>query len=571
VLGIFSNETSAHQFGGGYYDSTIYSISIKTFDVKTQEYSWGWYVFPKSDFSSVPDLFKEFNNLPHSIDSIWGGVYRGPKSPIMLGIYVNSETYELSTNTINSFTKTYPYIFIEDSAVVNLIAFGISLDNVKDYRYRIVENDSTELIPWSPIPKLEQKNKAIRPYAVFGPFKALNKQWMVEVVNIKNYYIRDGVVFDWRINCKPAISKLIIRTNNDNFNIADKKKNHNYATSFDPSGVPLDLKFPADSVGELSLVFKEHPSIPYLICIEKEGKDIIESVWSWFLEDNLKIDSMHFSEPGKYAITVEYEGFIRSKNKKKLRIPFEVLPPPSKTFSAAQIVQYGTGIFFFLLFFFLSYYFYNKRKLRIANQLKEQTTLKLKSIRSQLNPHFMFNALGSIQGLMNKNEIEAANNYLSRFANLTRKVLDTSENELISLSDELKILEDYLYMEQLRFGFQYVISTEIDLNQANIEIPAMLIQPFVENAVKHGVSTLDGNGRIEVAISKLGNDLVLLVIDNGKGFSTEKINDNAGLGLKLCRERIALLNKTYTGQKISMDIVSDTKGTQVKVILCNWL
>ena len=108
----------------------------------------------------------------------------------------------------------------------------------------------------------------------------------------------------------------------------------------------------------------------------------------------------------------------------------------------------------------------DERKLKQSIQENETVTLKLMAIRSQLNPHFMFNALTSIQ---------AANHYLSLFANLTRKVLNTSDQDLISLEDELKIQEDYLQMEQLRFGFQYNVKVGEDINIANTEIPAMLL------------------------------------------------------------------------------------------------
>jgi len=210
------------------------------------------------------------------------------------------------------------------------------------------------------------------------------------------------------------------------------------------------------------------------------------------------------------------------------------------------------------------------RKLKQSIQEKESANLKLRSIRSQLNPHFMFNALTSIQGLMNKNDIPAANHYLTLFANLTRKVLNTSDQDLISLEDELKIQEDYLQMEQLRFGFEYGVKVGGDINIANTEIPAMLLQPFVENAVKHGVALLKQNGRIQVQISKQGNNLVLSVTDNGKGFDKEKITEKEGsLGLKLSEERIALLNQVHPDQPAILIIDSKQTGTTIAITLTN--
>ena len=211
----------------------------------------------------------------------------------------------------------------------------------------------------------------------------------------------------------------------------------------------------------------------------------------------------------------------------------------------------------------------DERKLKQSIQEKESVNLKLRSIRSQLNPHFMFNALTSIQGLMNKNDIPAANHYLALFANLTRKVLNTTDQDLISLEDELKIQEDYLQMEQLRFGFQYQITVGEEINIANTEIPAMLLQPFVENAVKHGVALLQQNGSIHMQINKQVNNLSLSVTDNGKGFDKEVTQQKDSLGLKLSEEHIALLNQVNPDQPVVLNIDSKQTGTTITITFIN--
>jgi sensor histidine kinase YesM len=212
-----------------------------------------------------------------------------------------------------------------------------------------------------------------------------------------------------------------------------------------------------------------------------------------------------------------------------------------------------------------------KLMLERAMQAQETINLKLRSIRSQLNPHFMFNALTSIQNLMNKNDIAGANHYLAMFADLTRKVLNTSDQELISLEDELHIQEDYLQMEQLRFGFRYKVKVDESINIANTQIPAMLLQPFVENAVKHGVAPLQQKGMIQVQIVKQGNDLVLSVIDNGKGFDKNLVQNQNSLGLKLSTERIALLNQLHKDQPVTLNIDPKPGCTTITIILVNLL
>lgn len=195
---------------------------------------------------------------------------------------------------------------------------------------------------------------------------------------------------------------------------------------------------------------------------------------------------------------------------------------------------------------------------------------ELRAIHSRINPHFIFNALSSIQNLMNKNDIEGANHYLGKFSELTRKVLDSSDAEMISLDDELKILEDYIQMEQLRFGFMYEIKTGENINTTNIEVPAMLLQPFVENAVKHGVSALNKDGMIRILASRVQNDIILKVEDNGAGFSEESINGNSK-GIKLVKERIALLNQSFGSETLELKINSGESGTTVILKLKNWI
>lgn len=229
------------------------------------------------------------------------------------------------------------------------------------------------------------------------------------------------------------------------------------------------------------------------------------------------------------------------------------------------IVAFSIGLAFFVILYFIKKR--NKKKLAENEQQKNIVKLQLNSIRSQLNPHFLFNALSGIQNLMNKNEIDNANKYLSKFARLTRNVLD--DKELISLSQEKALLDDYLQMEQLRFGFKYEITHYENLDLANIEIPSMLLQPFVENAVKHGISQKANDGKVMITFIKQANDLVLTVTDNGNGFSTEKKKD--GLGLPLSDSRIALLNSIYKRNLFTLDIQSTSNGTKISLTLTGWL
>ena len=209
----------------------------------------------------------------------------------------------------------------------------------------------------------------------------------------------------------------------------------------------------------------------------------------------------------------------------------------------------------------------NKTKLAAEQQQKQLAHLQLNSVRSQLNPHFLFNALAGIQNLMNKNETDNANKYLIKFARLTRNVLDNKG--LISITEEKKLLDDYLQMEKLRFGFQYEITSSKDLNTENTEIPSMLLQPFVENAVKHGIAQMGNEGKIAINFEKQSANLILQIKDNGQGFQAD--TDYNGLGLVLSKQRIAILNSIYKETPFNLDIKSDTKGTAVSITLTEWV
>lgn len=517
-------------------------------------------------------------------------IERRPQTPIFLGIKLNTYLSNVNGPKVQSYTKVFSSYRITDSTEATIIALGITSENEQDYKYHVVENDSIEIIPWSPIPQIDKnfglkeefekrfkRNPPVITYANLGTFNSPGKQLLIEVVNKNDYSIRDGIILDWKVNFKPVVTQIIVKTKRNYFNLNFAELNRDYATEFDPqTGMPTNLAFPVDSIEKFSFTFMEHVTVPYKMTLKKSLKQKAYSteIYYYFLENDFDFYSSNYNIPGDYELVIEpvLSGYRKITEDQKLRFKFKVLPPSSKakTFSLIQISIWGSGILLLMAFIFTGYYIFNKRKLLKARQQKELTRLKLKSIQSQLNPHFMFNALSSIQNLMNKNDIEGANRYLGKFSGLTRKVLDSSDAEMISLEDELKILEDYIQMEQLRFGFMYEIKTGENINTTNIEVPAMLLQPFVENAVKHGVSALNKDGMIRILVSRVQNNIILQVEDNGAGFSEESIKGNSK-GIKMVKERIALLNQSFGSETLELKINSGESGTTVILKLKNWV
>lgn len=215
----------------------------------------------------------------------------------------------------------------------------------------------------------------------------------------------------------------------------------------------------------------------------------------------------------------------------------------------------------------------NKIKIR---QIKKQEAakrrikeLEIKAVRSQMNPHFIFNALNSIQSLINGNQYKEANIYLSKFAVLLRGVLKNSEKPTVTLSDELQAVELYCQLEQLRFEFKFEISIAPEVDGDLIEIPGMIIQPLVENAIVHGLSPKGNEGELNINIERQNGNLCVCVTDNGGGLNSQKVDElsQKGFGLKLVEERINILNLDGKEASLIVENRSDATGTVATLII----
>lgn len=180
-----------------------------------------------------------------------------------------------------------------------------------------------------------------------------------------------------------------------------------------------------------------------------------------------------------------------------------------------------------------------------ALYLAKITSNELKALRAQMNPHFIFNALSSVQFYISENQKEKAGYYLSSFSKLTRRILSQSENERISLADEIETLNLFLELECVRMknGFDYEVTIDNRIDPDNTEIPSMLIQPLAENAVWHGVSNAREKGKIKIHFSRKNEELRISVTDNGRGLDNEKTDKPKSRGIKITQDRIARFNK----------------------------
>jgi ligand-binding sensor domain-containing protein len=194
---------------------------------------------------------------------------------------------------------------------------------------------------------------------------------------------------------------------------------------------------------------------------------------------------------------------------------------------------------------------YVRKRERIKTQINKQyANIELKALQAQMNPHFIFNCLNSIQHFIILNDEVSASKYLTKFSMLMRKFLEHSKSNIVTLQEEVELLRLYVELEALRsknkFNFTLKIAPEIDI--FNIEIPSMLFQPFIENAITHGLLSLERKGTLLLSFELEGNYLTGIIEDDGVGrkkaieINKNTYKDHASRGMEIIKERIAVLN-----------------------------
>ena len=217
---------------------------------------------------------------------------------------------------------------------------------------------------------------------------------------------------------------------------------------------------------------------------------------------------------------------------------------------------------------------YLKRKADLKNKLVGS---QLTALKSQMNPHFMFNALNSIQDLMLHKDTKGSNLYISKFSNLMRKVLNASDQSSITLQEEIEILSLYLELEKLRFGNEFTFELNLDeaIDPYSVTLPSMILQPFVENAIKHGLLHKKGEKKLSIQFI-LQEQLICEITDNGIGRKhAEEIksrqNRNTSFATRATEKRIELLNSfdrvNYKFEIIDLIENGQAAGTKVRISL----
>jgi len=200
------------------------------------------------------------------------------------------------------------------------------------------------------------------------------------------------------------------------------------------------------------------------------------------------------------------------------------------------------------------------RKEEAKRKIKE---LELKFLRSQMNPHFLFNSINSIQNLILNEQIDLALNYLNDFSRLIRRVLSYSEKDSVTIQEEIEFLEEYLRLEKLRFKDKVQVKITVDpqLDTAFDRMPPMLVQPVVENAIKHGLLPKESDGLLQIIFSANNDTLKITVEDNGLGRKhseevAKRNGNHQSMGTRIIKDRLDILSKnTQVSEKHKVEII----------------
>ena len=331
--------------------------------------------------------------------------------------------------------------------------------------------------------------------------------------------------------------------------------NHLGSTYLKRGNLPLSMQYASECLDislELGSKKEIYECYELLSSIyEKEG------LYKESLEYHQKFTQMKdsvFNEEKHLQITEMQEKYEADKKEKEIS-----LLSSDREVKELQINRQRSMLLFIGLFFFLTasvaILLFSRYRLRQKHSRLELERKNLeveqRLLRAQMNPHFIFNSLSSIQAFIVEHDTVSAVSYLAKFANLMRYILENSRKTFIPLEDELNALQINLELERLRFKekFDFAIEVEETLEQEIIGIPPMVVQPFVENAILHGLCAKEGKGHLRIAFRMNSNHMICEIRDDGIGrMASESLKADSGtkhvsLGMQLIRERFELLEK----------------------------
>ena len=280
--------------------------------------------------------------------------------------------------------------------------------------------------------------------------------------------------------------------------------------------------------------------------------------------------------PGEYSFYVDAMSKEGIWSEQPAIVNFVIHPHFYQTYWFQLTAIAGIALIVVLLIYFYISYIRSKESEKAAiNQ--RIADLELMALRAQMNPHFLFNTLSSIQHFVSANHTDEALRYLSKFAKLMRVVLDNSKRKEIPINDEIRAISLYLDLEKLRFKdkFEYTIQIGDELDPSYDEIPSMLIQPYLENAILHGINNKKEKGQISVKLSLEDDNIVCTIEDDGVGRKKaaamqKKSKAHKSQGMNITRDRLSIINRVNQSDlSVVVEDIFDAEntGTRVKIFV----
>jgi len=294
-----------------------------------------------------------------------------------------------------------------------------------------------------------------------------------------------------------------------------------------------------------------------------EALEAADSAYNMEIRDIAAVDAVKIAE-----LHEKYQAEKKDRNITELNSRNElyqkIITQQRWTLALAFFVFLGVLSFLFII--------YRQQRLKGRNTLlaseNKRLNIEQKLLQVQLNPHFIFNAIANLQGLISSGDSKEAVRYLSTFSKLLRNVLEQNTKEFIELDEEIASLHNYLQLQQMRFAglFDYQISVN-QLEAENILIPPMLIQPFVENAIEHGFRNIAYHGRLAITFQTVNNQLLITIDDNGCGVSAKAaVQTKKSLAQVILKERLdVLFNSANQQAGFQLEDKSDNGGRGVMV------
>jgi hypothetical protein len=345
------------------------------------------------------------------------------------------------------------------------------------------------------------------------------------------------------------------------------------AKSNESNGFSSEIKYPYNSNFTFKfdiITFKDDAPLKLTYKLEGYNND-------WNSNESGEVTYTNLTD-GKYSLLVYATNSVGVRSR-ILHLPLLIERPFFRTTWFILLLVTFIALLAYVIYK-ITYYFINKREVNKTKVNKLLAEYQLMGLKAQMNPHFIFNCLNSIQKYVLEHDTKQAYTYMAKFSKLIRFVLDISDKTFVALSDELELVKIYVELEQLRFDkkFEFAIELNENIEPDEVVVPSLLIQPYLENAIWHGIMNLPANknGTVKIIVKAVNDYIEIIIIDNGIGRNKAKIlsqKSHQSKGLSINQKRIEAINYLLKTHNATIELIDmyeengDPKGTKVIIKL----